>query len=415
MIGSMNKLGFKGWRRRRAVKGPHRAAHAIGGRLWWVSFAGGIVLGVALLLAGIGHSAGSRSKLDIEADEGAALGLQPAPRTTATSGKAVSELSNKRDKTSKPSSSTGGLNQPSASKSTGPTDKPHTGLEKLRVHVYLTKEGRVETVPLELYVRGVLAGEMPVDFELEALKAQAVAARTYIVRRLAEKDRSGVPGGQADVTDTIDHQVYVPLKELVDRWPAGEEREATLGKLTRAVEETQGLVLTYGGQPIEAAFFSTSNGYTENAEDYWQLSVPYLRSVASPWDSAISPRYKQTVQMGEKELYRKLGVKDDGKAPRVLELTDGRRVKSVVVGGETFTGREVREKLGLASSEFSWTIQDGEVTITTLGMGHGIGMSQWGADGMAKEGASAEQILLHYYTGVKLEQAYKLLAASSDS
>ncbi|GMK38229.1 hypothetical protein PCCS19_12830 [Paenibacillus sp. CCS19] len=284
----------------------------------------------------------------------------------------------------------------------------NSNLDKLMVRVYITKQKRIETVPLETYVRGVLAGEMPIDFELEALKAQAVAARTYIVRRLAMQDRSGVPGKKADVTDTIDHQVYVPLKALAELWPAGEERKASLQKLTQAVEETKGEVLTYEGELIEAAFFSTSNGYTENVEDYWQLSLPYLKSVASPWDEEISPRYKQTIEMKEKELYRRLGAKNDGKPPRILETTEGHRVKTVVIGGKTFTGREVREKLDLPSSQFEWTISKGKAIITTYGLGHGIGLSQWGANGMAKEGASASEILLHYYTGVKLEQAYKL-------
>jgi stage II sporulation protein D len=287
--------------------------------------------------------------------------------------------------------------------------KPRSSnLDKQMVRVYLTKQRRIETVPLELYVRGVLAGEMPIDFELEALKAQAIATRTYIVRRLAMKDRSGVPGGKADVTDTVDHQVYVPLKELAEKWPAGEEQKSSMHKLTQAVEETRGEVLTYKGEPIEAAFFSTSNGFTENVEDYWQLSLPYLKSVASPWDKEISPRYKQTTEMKVKELYRRLGAKDDGKPPRILETTEGHRVKTVVIGGKTFTGREVREKLDLPSSQFEWAINNGKVTITTYGLGHGIGLSQWGANGMAKEGASASEILLHYYTGVTLEQAYKL-------
>jgi stage II sporulation protein D len=286
--------------------------------------------------------------------------------------------------------------------------KPNSHLDKQMVRVYLTKQKKVETVPLELYVQGVLAGEMPIDFELEALKAQAIAARTYIVRRLAMHDRSGVPGEKADVTDTVEHQVYIPLKELAEKYPAGEERAASLAKLSQAVRETEGEVLTYEGEPIEAAFFSTSNGYTENVEDYWQLSLPYLKSVASPWDKTISPRYKQTIEMKERELYRRLGAKDDGKPPRILETTEGHRVKSVVIGGKTFSGREVREKLDLPSSQFEWTISKGKAIITTYGLGHGIGLSQWGANGMAKEGAAATEILLHYYTGVKLEQAYKL-------
>ena len=376
-----------------------------GGRLWWGAFAVGIVIGPATLWLGaaegvsgeraIGQTA-VRSERTADPGSNTQPGAGDSPRDEA----AMEQIARRLERVS--------TKDEQASAASSGQDKPYNGLDKLRVKVYVTEEGRVESVPLEVYVRGVLAGEMPVDFELEALKAQAVAARTYIVRRLASEDTSGVPGGKADVTDTVDHQVYIPLKELIDKWPAGKERDAALGKLERAVKETQGLVLTYGGEPIEAAFFSTSNGYTENAEDYWQLSLPYLRSVTSPWDKDLSPRYKQTVRMSEKELYRRLGAKDDGESPRILETTEGHRIKEVVVGGKTFTGREVREKLGLASSQFEWTIEGGQATITTYGLGHGIGMSQWGANGMAKEGATAEQILLHYYTGVKVEQAYKL-------
>ncbi|WP_127533493.1 stage II sporulation protein D [Paenibacillus kobensis] len=416
--------------RHRRAWGRKHALWLWGGPLWWGAFAAGIVIGAAVVLIGAKGVVGSGQQAIPSAVKN---GLPTVPADSGTSGQDESDKPDKPENGQSKSTpddmameqlarrlervSVKSGQEPSAGseEASGESDldKPYNDLDKLRVRVYMTGTGRIETVPLEIYVRGVLAGEMPVDFELEALKAQAVAARTYIVRRLASKDKSGVPGGKADVTDTVDHQVYIPLKKLIDKWPAGPEREAALGKLERAVQETKGMVLTYEGAPIEAAFFSTSNGYTENADEYWQLSLPYLQSVASPWDKNISPRYKQTVEMSEKELYRRLGAKDDGKPPRILETTEGHRIKEIVVGGETFTGREVREKLDLASSQFEWTIQGGTATITTYGLGHGIGMSQWGANGMAKEGATAKQILLHYYTGVKVEQAYKLPDAGS--
>ncbi|MBD3920789.1 stage II sporulation protein D [Paenibacillus sp. PR3] len=384
-----------------------------------MQFAAGIGLGVILfillhggVLADQNKTAGRVQVVSERTEESTVQATDTKQPERANSNRSANPPSgSKTDTKAKPTSSStkeqsSRLQQHSNGKQTEKIQ--NSNLDKLMVHVYLTKQKRIETVPLELYVRGVLAGEMPIDFELEALKAQAIATRTYIVRRLAMQDRSGVPGEKADVTDTVDHQVYVPLKELAEKWPAGEEQKSSMQKLTKAVEETSGEVLTYQGEPIEAAFFSTSNGYTENVEDYWQLSLPYLKSVASPWDEKISPRYKQTVEMKEKELYRRLGAKDDGKPPRILETTEGHRVKTAVIGGKTFTGREVREKLDLPSSQFEWTISDGKATITTYGLGHGIGLSQWGANGMAKEGASAAEILLHYYTGVKLEQAYKL-------
>lgn len=276
------------------------------------------------------------------------------------------------------------------------------------IRVYITKENRVETVPLETYVQGVLAGEMPIDFEIEALKAQAIAARTYIVRRLKLGNDKETQAKQADVLDTTQHQVYVPLAKLEQRWE-GEAKEQNLAKLKQAADETKGQIMTYEGEPIEAAFFSTSNGYTENSEDYWEQPLPYLRSVASPWDEGLSPRYEESVVVEKDEFYRKLGLSGKSASKKlsikVMERTAGNRIKTVSINGSRFSGREVRERLGLASSQFSWKIQKDKVTITTYGFGHGVGMSQWGANGMALEGRTAEQILQHYYTGAVVEQA----------
>lgn len=281
-------------------------------------------------------------------------------------------------------------------------------LDHQRVRVYLTDRKKVESVPLETYVMGVLAVEMPIDFELEALKAQAIAARTYIVRRLSSGEMASE---RADVLDTVQHQAYLSRDELNKRWK-GQEKSANLAKLKRAIDETRGFILTYEGEPIEAAFFSTSNGFTENSEEYWTQSLPYLRSVASPWDEALSPRYEAETSFSKKELFRALGL--TGKAAalglsiKVTQRTEGNRIKEVIVNGKSFSGREVREKLGLASSHFSWKIGEDEIVFITYGLGHGVGMSQWGANGMAQEGKLATEILMHYYTGTKVEQASKL-------
>jgi stage II sporulation protein D len=298
------------------------------------------------------------------------------------------------------------------------------------VSVYLSQSGQIETLPLEEYVSGVLAAEMPADFELEALKAQAVAARTFIVRRLLAGDHSGVPAAEADVSDTVSHQAYVSRATLERDWTSGDKR-AGLAKLRRAVLETRGIIMTYKGQPITASFFASSGGYTENSEDYWNAAVPYLRSVASPWELQITPDLAVTYTFSTSELRSKLGLNSadlpaaanlasSGKAlpvsasnaglpAEVLSLTAGHRVKKISIGGTVFTGREVREKLGLRSSQFTWKRKDGKVLITTYGNGHGVGMSQWGANGMAENGRTAEQIVTHYYTGTKVQQAAGLL------
>ncbi|SDF87726.1 stage II sporulation protein D [Fontibacillus panacisegetis] len=283
-----------------------------------------------------------------------------------------------------------------------------------QVRVYLTRTRTVETLPLEQYVTGVLAAEMPADFDLDALKAQAIAARTYIISRLQSKNTSGVPNGKADVVDSVDHQAYLSQAEL-KKW-AQQGKEAQLEKLQKAVADTKGIIMTYKGKPITAAFFSASGGYTENSEDYWNLKVPYLRSVSSPWDAKMNPKNQVTVTLSLEEVFEKLGQQipaepaiNNKEASRktfqMISTTPGGRVNEIRIGDKVYTGREVREKLGLRSSQFTIKASNSEVKITTYGSGHGVGMSQWGANGMAKEGYTTTQILKHYYTGISFQQA----------
>lgn len=286
------------------------------------------------------------------------------------------------------------------------------------VRVYLSGKGTTMTLPLEEYVAGVIAAEMPSDFQLEALKAQAIAARTFIVRRLEASDTSGVPGGAADVTDTVSHQVFLPPDEVKTEWTKlGKTKDWE--KLQQAVRESKDTVMTYQGRPITASFFSTSNGYTENAEDVWGNAVPYLKSVDSPWDKKVAPGFEETVTMSRSEILRKLQLGNDaipataqngGSWMEVLSTTAGHRIKQVRIGGKVFGGPEVRNLLGLRSSQFTWAAEGDEVRITTYGYGHGVGMSQWGANGMAQEGYTATQILKHYYTGISFGHASKMLA-----
>ncbi|WP_410512636.1 stage II sporulation protein D [Paenibacillus sp. BR2-3] len=323
------------------------------------------------------------------------------------------------------------------------TAQPAAAAPQPKISVYLSRSGQIESLPLDDYVTGVLAAEMPADFELEALKAQAVAARTFIMRRLLTGDASGVPVPGADVTDTVSHQAYVSKAALEQAWERG-GKSAALAKLRRAVLETRGVVMTYKGQPITASFFASSGGFTENSEDYWSASVPYLRSVASPWEKEIAPYYTVTTTFSTAELLSKLGITTassssskesvpalresamsdsaiadktrnlsatSGSAPfmKVLSRTSGHHIKEISIGGVVFTGREVREKLQLRSSQFTWTIRGSRIMITTYGNGHGVGMSQWGANGMAKEGKTATQILKYYYSGISFTQVSTLL------
>ncbi|MDY8022625.1 stage II sporulation protein D [Paenibacillus polymyxa] len=286
------------------------------------------------------------------------------------------------------------------------------------VRVYVTSTGRTETLPLEQYIVGVVAAEMPPSFEDEALKAQAIAARTFIARRLLADDTSGAPAG-ADVTDTVKHQAYISKAKLTREW-SHSGKSAELAKIRQAVRDTKDTIMVYEGKPITASFFSTSNGYTENSEDVWAKPVPYLRSVSSPWDKQLAPRYTDTVTLSRQSVFDRLGLSrtaiaastGGGGMPeiRILSKTEGHRIKKIEVGGSVFTGPEIRNKLGLRSAEFTWRAEGDRIAITTYGYGHGVGMSQWGANGMAKEGHTATQILLHYYTGISFAQASRILS-----
>ncbi|MFS0821368.1 stage II sporulation protein D [Bacillus sp. 1P02SD] len=277
----------------------------------------------------------------------------------------------------------------------------------VEVAVHRVSAQKIENVPLEDYVVGVLAQEMPANFELEALKAQALAARTYVVRHMLSEEKIGVPDG-ADVSDTTNHQVYKNIEELKAEWKG--DYDWKIKKITQAVKETQGQILTYDGAPIDAQFFSTSNGYSENSQDYYSNEYPYLKSVESPWDVNTEKFYDQ-VQMSVADFEQKLGIKigsgnDIGK---VTARTKSNRVATVEIGGKSFTGREVRETLGLRSTDFTLERQGNHVVIKTKGYGHGVGMSQYGADGMAKEGKNYKEIVAYYYQGVEITSTENFL------
>lgn len=277
----------------------------------------------------------------------------------------------------------------------------------VEVAVHRVSAQKIENVPLEEYVVGVLAMEMPADFELEALKAQALAARTYVVRQMLSEQKLKVPNG-ADVSDTVSHQVYKNNEELKAQWKG--DYDWKIEKIRQAVKETQGQILTFNGEPIDAVFYSTSNGYTEDSENVWKNAVPYLKSVESPWD-VNTEKFHSQVNMPVSEFENKLGIKlGNGKdVGKITSRTKSNRVASVEVGGKTFTGVQVRDALGLRSSDFTWERKGSHIVIQTKGYGHGVGMSQYGADGMAKEGKSYKDIVTHYYQGVEISSTEKFL------
>ena len=285
--------------------------------------------------------------------------------------------------------------------------EPASSDPAVEVAVFRTAKSQIEKVQLEDYLVGVVAAEMPAEFKEEALKAQALTARTYIVKRLLSKDALGVPKG-AQVTDTQIHQVYMNDDELRREW--GMEYDAKRKKVLNAVRATAGQILAYDGKPIDALFFSTSNGYTENSEDYWPGSIPYLRSVSSPWDKN-SPKFNSQKVLTVNQFEAKLGVRigSGSTIGKIVDRTKGKRVGKVDFNGKVLTGKDIREKLDLRSSDFAWKRKGDNIVITTRGFGHGVGMSQYGANGMAKEGKSYQEIVKHYYKGVKITSADHML------
>lgn len=279
------------------------------------------------------------------------------------------------------------------------------------ITVHLSEEERLEQVPIEQYVLGVALAELPGSFEPEAIKAQMLAIRTYIVHRLVKADDAKQPL-EIEVTDTTADQVYMPLKKVTQY---AEDYPEYYAKFVKALLETEGQIISYEEQPIDAVFFSTSNGYTEAADQLWGQEVAYLQSVASPWDEQLSPNYETEFQFTYEEVYTKLNLKQSRRNGKLAIANtvknDSGRIQSLDVNGASFTGKELREKLGLTSTDMTWTIDPSEkiITFKCYGYGHGIGLSQWGANGMAKTGYLAADIIKHYYTGVHIEQASKLV------
>lgn len=282
------------------------------------------------------------------------------------------------------------------------------GKSMIDVPVYRSSSEKIENIPLEEYVIGVVASEMPADFEEEALKAQALAARTYVVKQMMFDKLPKVPEG-AVVSDTTSHQVYKNNDQLKKQW--GKDYNWKMTKIYNAVASTQGQILTYDNKPIDASFFSTSNGYTENSDEYWTASLPYLKSVESPWDEK-SPKYHDQTVISVRDFEKKLGVKlgSGGEVGKVIERTSGKRVAQVDFNGKQLSGREIREKLGLRSSDFAWQLKGDQVVITTKGFGHGVGMSQYGANFMAQDGKKYKDIVSYYYQGAKVGSAEPFIA-----
>lgn len=282
-----------------------------------------------------------------------------------------------------------------------------------KVKVFITKENNIKEINLEEYVAGVVAAEMPAEFDLEALKAQAVAARTYALAHVDEL--GGVPcknGNGANLCDTVHCQVYMTKEERIKLWPKN-SAEKYWSKIEMAVKGTQGQVLTYNNSLVmEPYYFATSSGKTENSEEVFSDSIPYLRSVESLGEER-APKFKSSKIFKYKELsdiinknYNNAKVTSANIKNQItiLERTEAGSVKNIKVGSITMTGSKFRTMLGLNSSNFEIKFDSNNIEIDCSGYGHGVGMSQWGADAMAKEGKNYIEILSHYYQGTVISK-----------
>lgn len=253
--------------------------------------------------------------------------------------------------------------------------------------------GSVITIDLEEYIVGVIAAEMPASFNTEALKAQSVIARTYALRSQSTGKK---------LTDTVSTQAYIDTGQMQAKW--GSSYNTYYNKIKNAVESTKGQYLTYNGTYIEALYHSTNNGKTESSFDVFGNYYPYLISVTSEYDKSASS-YLRTTTIDLNTISSKLGINLTGDSIiEILSYTDGLNIKQINIAGSTFTGRQVREALGLRSADFDIVINENTANITTRGFGHGVGMSQYGANGMANAGYGYQNILSHYYPGTTLKK-----------
>ncbi len=262
------------------------------------------------------------------------------------------------------------------------------------VYMTLSKTQDVVELELEEYLKGVVFAEMPTSFSLEALKAQAVAARTYTLKKLSNGDH---------ICDNPSHcQAW---KEPID--------SADYEKLSQAVAETMSEEITYLGEPIEAFFHSSSGGKTESSENVWSSARPYLISVDSPGEEKIMSTFYSTEEITYEELANKINAYKNensitttnlkGKI-KILSRTDGNRIKEIKIQNTVLTGVEIRNILGLRSANFDITLKNKSIIFNVSGYGHGVGMSQWGAEVMARNGSNYKEILYHYYPGTLVKK-----------
>ena len=278
------------------------------------------------------------------------------------------------------------------------------------VNMYNHLTQKTEQLPLEDYLVGVVAAEMPASFPVEALKAQAVAARTYIMQRMSPGGVKNTLHPGADVSsDPKEGQAWISRAEMERRWGKIKSVEYYY-KIKWAVDNTKGQVVTYKSQLIFPAFHASCGGGTENAEEVWVTSAPYLKGVSCPYCADPNPERQVTYTLANLDQKLKTNLSAvpvstaKNKLLAITKETQTGRPKEIKLGNKTYSTTILREILGLRSTRITWSINADKITFTTKGYGHGVGLCQYGSKGLAEQGKSYGEILKHYYTGVEITE-----------
>ena len=259
------------------------------------------------------------------------------------------------------------------------------------------KDNSIIKVPLEDYIVGVLAGEMPIDFEEEAFKAQAVAARSYVLIKMKENMNNDY-----DVVDTVQNQVYLDYVYLKNVWKNNYIKN--INKLKKVVKDTKGQYLEYNGEIAQTMYFSTSTGVTENCKEIFWNDVPYLTSVDSKWDN-ISPLYETSQEYNINEFFQKLNLPYSNvlNISYIKRTSTGRNIK-LMINNNIYNASDIMQIFNIKSTFFDITKNNNVIKISSKGYGHGVGMSQYGAQAMALKKYKYNQILYHYYKNTKIKK-----------
>lgn len=262
--------------------------------------------------------------------------------------------------------------------------------EEIKLALKDTSTGEIKNIELEDYIVGVVAGEMPASFNEEALKAQAIASRTYAMYKMKNSN------GTYDLVTDKTNQVYITEDKMKKLWQ--ENFDYYFEKIKKAVYDTKDLIMTYNGNVILSMYFARSNGKTEDAILVFGSNEEYLKSVESPEESLTSE-----VTISKDEFCNKLNISCDAiNISNVLKSSSG-RINSLNINGKTFKGTEIRTLFDLKSTDFDISIGS-EIKFVTKGYGHGVGMSQYGANKLAQNGKNYEEILKHYYQNINIEK-----------